>query len=82
MIGYKHAIRILKKKFPNRTVIRAIDYDIDWYVLTAVEDVNCIDYNSPFFAVNKNTGLVLPFSPLSDLEKYTEAAQNHVLPLD
>lgn len=77
MLTYKQAAAVLLKKYPQKKITMAIDYDSKWFIFMVVEDENSIDLDSPFYAVNKHTGDIRTYSPVDDLEKYTEAVYNH-----
>lgn len=48
-------------------------YDGIWYVFTALEDPDKEDDNDPFYKMDKITGKILPYSPIEDLDKYSNA---------
>lgn len=77
----EEAVKILKKKYPKKTVTMAIDYDSKWFLFLVVDDPNKMDEDSPFYAVNKKTGAIRSYSPIDDLDNYTEAVQNRVIEL-
>ena len=81
MITLKDAIKALDKKWPGLTVVDAIDYDEKYYVLTAVENPKEVDYNDPYYAVDKKTGDVYSFDPTSDLPKFARASYEKKLKL-
>ena len=76
----KEAYRIFKKKYPNRTVVEAADYDSSHYLFAAVENPNEVDYNNPNFLIDKRTGAIQPFSPMRDLRKFQLALRDR--PID
>ena len=67
------AIKRLKAKYPKLHVIDGCDYDKDHYMFTAVEDPNKVDYNDPYYAVNKKSGLIYSVDPTADLAKFSRA---------
>lgn len=69
------------KKYPKRTITSAIDYDQKWYLFLAVENPKEIDYDCPIFAVNKQNGEVRSYSPMDELEKYTNAVRRRSIKL-
>lgn len=78
MVGEKKAISLLLNKYPNKKVTQVIDYDSNWFLLLAVDNFNKVDFDSPYFAINKYTGAIRSYSPIDDLDKFTEAIQNRV----
>ena len=74
------AIERVKQKYPKRKATQIIDYDNSWYLVAAVEG-NSVDFDSPYFAVNKHTGIIRTYSPIDDLEKFTEAIQERAINL-
>lgn len=81
MLNVKQAMNSLKKKYPKRQVTQAIDYDKTWFLFLAVEDPNKIDYDSPYYAVHKQTGKVCSYNPVDELEKFTDAIDNRQIEL-
>ena len=75
-MDYKKAIFEFAKRFPNLTVLRCINYSNEHYIIEAVEDPKVTDYNSPFYAVNKNSGEVTSFIPALDLDAFFDAVDN------
>lgn len=78
MVSEKKAVSILLNKYPKKKVTQIIDYDSKWFLLLAVENPNKVDFDSPYFAVNKQSGAIRSYSPIDDLDKFTEAIQNRV----
>lgn len=72
-------MNILNEVHPERTIIKAIDYSDKWFIFSAVENVDEIDYNDPFYAVNKYTGSVRAYSPMADLANFIDALNNRSL---
>lgn len=62
-----------KRKFPRLTITNIVDLDDTSYVVTALLDPNKEDDNDPFFRVNKRTAKITNYSPMEDLEKYSNA---------
>lgn len=79
MLTYKQAAAVLLKKYPQKKITMAIDYDSKWFIFMAVDDENSIDLDSPFYAVNKRTGDIRTYSPVDDLDNYTNAVQNRMI---
>lgn len=80
MLSKNDAIRILRRKYPQRRPTQFIDYDNDWFLIAAVEG-NSMDFDSPYFAINKQSGVIKTYSPIDDLEKFTDAIQNRAVNL-
>lgn len=74
MLTKHDAVKKIKEKYPKRRPTQVIDYDDHWF-LVAAPSGNDTDFDSPYFAVNKRVGIVRTYSPLDDLEKFTEAIQ-------
>ena len=75
-MDYKKAIFEFAKRFPNLTVLRCINYSNEHYIIEAVENPEVTDYNSPFYAVNKNSGEVTSFIPALNLDAFFDAVDN------
>lgn len=71
MISVEQAVTNLKRKYPKRKVTGAIDYDSYWWILEAPEG-DKPDMDSPFYAVSKQTGEVKSYSPVADIDKFSE----------
>lgn len=78
-MDYKQAIFEFAKQFPKLKVLRCIDYSNDHYIMEAVEATDVTDYNSPFYAVNKNSGEVTTFIPTLDLDAFFDAVENRTV---
>lgn len=76
MISSSEAMAAVKKKYPAREVVQIIDYDSDWWIVAAVENKNKMDFDSPYYAVDKDTMEIRSYSPIDDLENFTDAIQN------
>lgn len=76
---FEQAIKTFSAKFPKLTVVRCVDYDNEHYVIEAVKDVNGVDYNDPFYAVDKRNGTVTSFIPGLDLDTFFEAVENRTV---
>lgn len=75
MISIINASKILTKKYPKRTIQSGYDYDNNWWLFEATEG-NEINYDSPYYVVNKKTGDVKTFSPIPELDKFSYALEN------
>ena len=64
-------LQIMKKEYPERTVVRIFNYNKNIYLVEAVLHKGEVDYTDPLFGVVKENGAVIPFSPMSDPEKFT-----------
>lgn len=76
MIDAKQAIANLKRKYPKRKITAVIDYDPHWWLLEAPEGEG-IDYDSPYYVVNKQSGGVKTYSPMADFNKFKEVYTNN-----
>lgn len=74
MIAVKEASDIVKRKYPNRRIMNAMDYDRTWWLFEAVES-DTVDYNCPLVAVNKNNGEVRTYA-LEDIGTFMDAYMN------
>lgn len=79
MISLEKAKVLFKQKYPKREVMKIMDYDSVWYLFEAVEDRNVRDFDSPFFAVNKQTGTVRTYSPMDDIDNFMSVVADHVI---
>jgi len=77
MISLKEAYRIFKKKMPELTVTAAAFYKGKYYLFNAQKNPNEVDYNDPFYVVDKNTGEVGHLLPMLDLDGFNDAIRNH-----
>lgn len=75
MITVGNAYKNLKRKYPKRRIEKCYDLG-EWYLFNAPESPN--DYDSPFYAVNKNDGSVKTYSPLADLVNFKKALKNEI----
>lgn len=73
------ALKTFRKQYPNLTVTEMLDYSRTYFLITAVKDVTKNDYNDPYYAVNKKTGQIMHYHPMSDLENFIDAKQNRVI---
>ena len=73
MMTVYDAARAVKKAVPERTPTYGCDYDERIFVITSLLDPNKPEKADPFYAVDKKTGFVEPFTPASDLAKFGEA---------
>lgn len=78
-MNYKQVIVIFTKRFPKLTVLKCIDYADDYYVLEAVENPDAVDYNLPYYAVNKESGMITSFAPTLDLDAFFDAVENRTV---
>ncbi len=72
MINVKKAYNIFKLKY-SYVIEDIIDYDSDWYIFAVIKDKNNIDFNDPYYALNKSTGEIVNFSPADDMLKFVKA---------
>lgn len=76
------AVSILKKKFPDKKIRAALDYDALWYVFSMQESKNESPFAAVYYAVNKQTGIVRSFFPNADLKKFSDAVKNRTIKLN
>lgn len=60
----------------NLTVTTVLDYDNKSFLVEAMEDPNKPDMNDPWYRVDKKTGKTNPFSPMFEMDKFFDAAEN------
>ena len=75
MIDSKQAVTNFKRKYPSQQVTAIIDYDSHWWIVEAPENGE-LDYNLPYYGVNKQNGAIKTFTPMEDIEKFTNALRN------
>lgn len=81
MIGLQKALELMRKKKPERTVTQAFNYQNTHYIFVAPRTGLEIDYNDPYFAVDRSTGDILSYSPADDLENWIATMQKGELHL-
>ena len=77
----KEAYNLLNKKFPNLNVFSILDYDDNNYAFSG-SDGNYIGPESQNYLVNKRTGAIKYFSPMEDIEKFTDAIDNRSIDIE
>ena len=77
MINAKEAYAIFKKQYPSLTVTECCLYKNKWYIFTAPEKPGEVDFNDPYYAVNKITRKLTNFTPMEDLDAWLDALTNH-----
>ncbi len=80
MLTIEEAMAALEEYAPGRTITEAFLYK-DSYLLTAPRSTKDIDYGDPYYLVNKKTGQVRNFLPMSDLPGFFNAMTNHPVKL-
>lgn len=70
------AYSLFVSKKHNLTVTSMVDYNQQYFVVCAVEDVNKADYNAPYYAIDKNTGKIVLFTPGEDFDSFFDAVDN------
>lgn len=73
------AINIFKKRFSDLVILKCINYSEEHYIIEAVKDENVVDYNLPYYAVDKNNGRVTVFIPTLDLDGFFDAVENRTV---
>ena len=81
MISAMEAADLLKKKHPNLTIATCALYDKETYLFEAVENKEDVDYNDPFYLVNRKTRTIRKFSPFENLQKYLKAIRQNTIRL-
>lgn len=71
------AARKVEKTFPDVSVKGIYDYSSEWYMVMAT-DKDDVDYNCPYYLVGKTNNRVCSFSPLTDLNKFTNALEKKI----
>ena len=74
MINPKQAAEILKKKYQKLTITECVELPKHW-LFTAVENPDIPDYDDPFYAIRKSDGVVCSYSPLDDLDNFSQAKE-------
>lgn len=77
MIEGDKIAKVFAKTHSDLTILKIAVYDGRNYIIEAVKDSKGVDFNSPFYLMDKNTGLTEPFSPLSNLEKFHKAFRDN-----
>lgn len=78
-MNFKQAIKIFEERFPKIKVLKCIDYDNNHYILEAVENPDIVDYNLPYYAIDKVSGKITSFIPTFDLDSFFNAVENRTL---
>ena len=79
MIGVKEAFDRLAKSDPELDIKSAYDYDDNWFLFEALQKGVEVDYDAPFYAVNKADGRVAAFTPAEDFEAFFDCIHNRKL---
>ena len=72
MINPRQAASILHKKYPKLTITDCKDLPSHW-LFTAVDDPDEVDYNDPFYAIDKRNGDICSYSPFDDIDNFNNA---------
>jgi hypothetical protein len=75
MINIVDASKKLLSVHPERNITAGYDYDEKWWLFEAVENDE-VDYDSPYYVVNKITGDVRTYSPIEELDKFDYVLNN------
>ena len=67
----------LTKVFPGIKLRELFDYDDRYYLVIATEKEG-VDYNCPYYLVDKYEGAVHAFNPLDDLDKFDDALEKPI----
>lgn len=82
MIRADEAVALFEKKMPSRKVIAAAGFDSTHYLFEAPESENEVDYNDPYFLMDKNTGEISGYLPTNELAKFHAAFRDNSIALD
>lgn len=84
MITVSNAALFAEKAVKNTKATAVIDYDETYFVVELIDKsiADDADINSPYVAVNKNTGSVVGFTPMDDPDKFFEAVEDRTVTLD
>jgi len=65
------AIDIFAKEYPKLHIIKIVDLDPERFVVCAVENLeDKYSEIDPFYSIYKNSGRIVRFSPMEDLERF------------
>lgn len=76
MITPKSAAEIVRKKYPNGKLVGGFEYKKQFYVFR-LDEGGKKNLDSPFFAVHKATGFLLPVNPAIDVSGFFSDMNNH-----
>jgi hypothetical protein len=75
MITINKAIDNIRKKFKGYHITQAINYDENWFVFCVLKNLDKVNFDAPYYAVNKQTGDICSFTPMMDLNKFIIASR-------
>ena len=78
MISLKESAEIVKKQYPKAIPIRAGDFDDQYYIVEAPNDLSSNDFSDAFYLVEKSGNEVVPFNPIADLEKFSKSSKKTI----
>ena len=81
MLTIDESVIALKKFAPGRIITEAFLYK-DSYLFTAPKSMEGIDYGDPYYLVDKKTGQVRNFLPMTDLSGFFNAMANHPVKIE
>ena len=70
---------IFSSQKPNLTILSIYRLSNIEYLVEAVEDTNMTNMNDPFYLVNIRSATVKNYLPMADLERFSNATENHVI---
>lgn len=73
MITASQAVGRFRSVYPDKEILNMLDYDEKHYVITT---------KNSMYAVNKTSGAVVYFTPLTDLKKFKEASEQRQLKIE
>lgn len=79
MIDLREALSKLSAFDNELEVNSAYDYDDDWFLFEALKKGVEVDYDAPFYAVNKADGRVTAFTPAEDFDAFFDCIDNRKL---
>lgn len=76
MITPKKAAEIVRKRYPNGKLVNGFEFKKQFYVFR-LDEGGKQNYDSPFFAVHKATGFMLPVNPMIDVTRFFKDMKEH-----
>lgn len=70
---------VFRAKFPKLTITRVIDYDREHFVVEALEDLSKLNYNNPYYGVDKKSSKITGFIPSFDMDAFIDAVENRTV---
>ena len=73
MMTIGEARGVLQKKFPDKVIKKAAEYDKDNFIFIAMDKGHDTEVSDPNYLVNKKTGSIRQFNPMENLDKFIAA---------